>query len=351
VPRFLRAFEDTLASVNTRPRLFMDWSVAALTPLFGDAAPEIIQLRGIVSDLLEEFVSSHLDVDRNASFANMCLPAIRRAVIETISKKASVEWSDLAEETVVVGLGLVDMILREESEFLASTTATEAMQVVSDYYALSQNRGCTQYISEFFDSLQSKLRVAFDEVAQWIQLVESNTQVERFTLAEIVNLELLTTKFSDANRLRVVTSVAFAENLKASTQIQFNGKYFDYFVHVIHILISNCFDHSGLDLRTRIRVSVILSETSFLIRISNDLSNDQFLETQKRLPDIVKLAQASNPTRARDDNLSGFQKIKRKTQQIFGPAPIIINIPPILQPRFTIELTVRTSDRVWIDEP
>jgi hypothetical protein len=349
VPAFLRAFEDALADVSVRSS---DWTEPSLSRLFGQASGEIIELRKNINALLEEYVSKRLDVDHNDAFANKCVPQVRQSVAAALTLKMHADWRALAVSSVNAVLRVVRDCLVDERKCLTSQTAAEAMRLVSDAYGAAQKLDNTHYISQFFDSLQNKLHATFEEVAHWVQLVQRTPKVGRFTLDEIVNLELLTTRFSDAKRLRVRQSVMFISEEKAAATkpIHFKGRYFEYFVEVIHNLLLNCFEHSGLDLKTNINIVVALAPHEFSIRVSNDLSEAKFIETVKNLPQTIAAAQASNPKRAREDKLSGFQKIRWRTSKAFGSVPLIINIPPVVQRRFNIELIVRTSERVWLDD-
>src|SRR5262249_37329450 len=120
-------------------------------------------------------------------------------------------------------------VLAQESQHLASITQKEAMSIVLDCSAQRNGAAKDHNWLSFFDSLHENLNQAFRVVSQWIKLVERRIAIEKFTLQEIVNLELLTTKFSDAKRLRVKSSIQRHDLLATKDPSYIDGKYFHYF--------------------------------------------------------------------------------------------------------------------------
>jgi len=160
---------------------------------------------------------------------------------------------------------------------------------------------------------------------------------------------LLSTSLAAWNKLRVKILTFYQQDSNMiEREFLINEKYIGLFQEVVHNLLSNAFKHSGEKLETRVVISLTVTEKNFIISCSNSVKDHKFEEVSRQYGTIVKLAKSRLGKRARDDKLSGFQKIRQACSLALHRQPIF-NIQLFPKPRrFVIELTVRGKMEIII---
>lgn len=204
-----------------------------------------------------------------------------------------------------------------------------------------------QLTKGFLDCLQTSVHASFDEITKWIAVARYDATAMTFTVQEIVDVELMSNHFADMNRLRVNSTAKATIQGRPIQKVILKGSIIGLFEDIIHNLLSNAFNHSGLGLATTIDISVSISDQTLSIRCVNSMSAQTAELLQKKLPRLRKLASDNVPERAKKEKLSGFQKIRHSARRL-SKGDVTFNIPPIVSrgQGFAIEIEMRDMGEI-----
>lgn len=348
VPRFLKTFDDALQTI-ARKHTLSGWEEGELTPIFGINAKEILAYRDIVADTIKDFVDSDLAVQP--------LGQLHRATSEGIDKVLEGYFrSDPKAKPVSPEGKLVRVVEKALKRSLGGAGRRLLDGVRRSVFAGLKDLRSNLKTSEnnrtkdFLDSLETNLHGAFEEVRQWIGIAEHDREVIPFTLKEVVDLELLTTQFSELRRLKVRVSQQLIRADDTTTEeFAIRGLYLDAFESVVHNLMSNAFKYSGAKLQTDVRFHLKLSPKRLLIRAENKITAEYIGNVIREHSRTAALARKTIGPEVRQDKQSGFQKIRSSLSRVF-PSGVTINIPPPSERNrvFVVEVSLDLDKDIWV---
>jgi hypothetical protein len=192
----------------------------------------------------------------------------------------------------------------------------------------------------FLDSLETNLQEAYDEVGQWIGI---NTEAEAaipFKLSEIVDVQLVSTALSAANKLNVKTECYInVEGKRTPKAFLINKLYLNAFQELVHNLLTNAFKYSGKQLRTEVHLRLTADRKSCILSCTNDFTLERAAINIESYAQTCRYAEAPAGRQANLDQLSGFQKIRSAFSKFDGCRVDIRIVAPTSRARvFTVHV-------------
>jgi hypothetical protein len=355
VPRILRAFDDALQATTPAPRRTLPkWDLASLKPGFespsrdpGPAqfiATELIAIRKWVDDTLREFQDQSLAVTPKGTLERRLSEAVA-AVLDAHLNQETTSPEALQREIEATTETVVSEALRAASEQLTSEVRP---LIMSRVHALKERMSTSAHHRAFnyLDSLEVCLSDAFEEVGEWIKIAPSVEELGPFKLHEVVKFELASMYYANWRNLKV--EAVCLERGWPDDSLLIKGSYFQLFQDVIHNLLANAFNHSGLGLRTTVILQLDNSKESLILRCENTLARPKLATVLKRQSDIQERARRPLDATAAEDKLSGFLKIRRAYLSCFGRESTISS--KIIQrpvPQFIAEVALDSPPEIW----
>lgn len=346
VPRFLRAFDDALQTI-TRRRGLSVWEEQQLTQVFAQDADRILKYREVVADVIKAFVDGDLAVKHGGDLDRALFEEITGALSNYLQspprkggRRPETLISSLAERRTRLALRDASKKLSEDIRKIIFAEMKMLRKNCRKANAASTN--------SFLDSLDSNLHEAFDEVRQWIGMVDHSQENPAFHIKEVVNLELLSTHLSAFGKLKVkLDATAVLPDGSVSEKFTVDGKYLELFESIVHNLLSNAFNHSGDELRTAIDIQFRIEPHQVFVRVENGVSPKKIDDVIANHRRTAALAHKRVGPEVRQDKQSGFQKIRSAFAKAFK-SELKINIPPPSEKNklFVVELTMPTATSI-----
>lgn len=344
VPRFMRAFEDTIPTIYAGPEKFQGWSDKAIIELHGAAGTAIVELRNEVASKIASFMDESLKLSESSGIVASASQKICDLLKSTVlgNRQKNISFHPMA----AVIKDLVSEFVSAASAHLDKTVWPEITKEIEAVREVCSTPASKQLI----DSLEVNLSRAVEDASRWINIAEDRGKVNEFMIDEIVSVELLSTQASHSQRLRVECRSVFDQDGKirqAKMPHLIDGAFLGFFQETVHNLVSNAFKYSGMGLQTRLELELRISETGFVLRAINSVSLQEMQKVMKNYAQTVRHATADAPKRAKLDKVSGFQRIKVMGRRLFK-ANLIINIPPlsIRKLQFLAEIQMRTNLKI-----
>lgn len=346
VPRFLRAFDDALQTI-TRRRGLSVWEEQQLTQVLGKDADRILKYREVVADIIKTFVDGDLTVKHGGELDRALFEEISNAL--TTYLQSPPRKGGRRPETLISSSAQrrTRSALKDASKRLSEDIRRNIFAEMK-LLRRSCKKTSTASTSSFLDSLDSNLHEAFDEVRQWIGMVDHSQENPAFLIREVVNLELLSTHLSAFGKLKVkLEATAVLPDGTVSERFTIDGRYLELFESIVHNLLSNAFSHSGDELRTAIDIRFRIEPDHIFVRVENGVSPKKIDEVVTNYRSTVTLAHKRVGAEVRQDKQSGFQKIRSAFSKAFK-SELKINIPPPSEKNklFVVELTMPTTTSI-----
>jgi hypothetical protein len=295
--RFLRCFDDALQIVTESRGLF-NWDQETLTRLLDEDGSSLLDLRDSVADTVKYFLDRFLTLRPSEPFCLLIGEQIEKSVSSALASARNVSHARLSKHIQGrINSQLARHLVTARRALVGDIRRTIAAGIQRCRAGL-KHPGASP--TTFLDSLETNLQEAYDEVAQWIGI---NSEIEAdipFKLSEIVDVQLVSTALSAANKLNVETECyVMREGKQVSTAFLINKIYLNAFQEVVHNLLTNAFKYSGKQLRTAVRLRLTVDKGFCVLTCINDFTAERLKIIIENYPQTRKYAGAPIGRQAR----------------------------------------------------
>lgn len=340
--RFQRAFIDAYHDVYTPIRAEADWRTALAQVSSSYKNAKVSEFPTQVAKLVREFQDTFVRLEKG-SF-----------LYEELIKSIEIETQRILEEVPVERSGEIAVLLAERIEFLLGQVFADIRVRFRKHFdeALDEMASISGFLDTQLDANRTRfadfalinLREAVQDVETWIGITGKLIETVPFSFRDLVNVHLITSYLYDSDKLnvdvKVTNRLSVAEHV-VENEVLIRGDYFEFFETVIANLLSNSFANSGIGLRTRIQVRLILSDDRFSIVVRNTLNRRLIESTLEDHSRVVDLTGRADVGAAGSEKSSGFSKINYIGQTTLGHVPDVeVSRESILKGRYQVRVTM-----------
>jgi hypothetical protein len=360
IPRFLRVFTDAISNQTSSRPLSGQTNAAWYGSTFAQAGSRLFNLEEEIISLISEYQEQWLKVNRDGGFYGQLVETVASTILKRLAKGHAFKFDNLLAELIEVQRAAISGILESSRRELNERVRPKVDNLVSiasiDIRPLDV-RGSR----EFLDSLAINLDRAFEQVSQWISLVdfEDSKSIE-FEVGHLIDEESNTFIISDRSKAKI--RYEFFDRRGSRTRrlrdIKVSGRAFDLLDQIIHNCLSNARKRSGLRNETDILVRVTRTENDLTIWTGNNFAKGQLAamrKHQRRAKGIV--AKAMQRTRSRKktsldsykEGGYGFLKVIDASERLLGSPPMF-NFPIISDEKgqFIVEIRLVGASMVLV---
>ena len=294
-----------------------DWEDPKVKEILGAVYTTIDDCRNSVSALIKEYIDFWLTINDDG----MLSKTLNNRISKYCGENSSLSKSHVSKFNANVFTIVNDTIF----EFVTCARENFTTEIIPEItnLVLDTRNSLIENGSMLGDIINNEVVMLNKDVPRWINIVVNDDEYANFSATGIVNLEC---EFSQLRKIDdCPVNVSCTKNEKFIDDITFDGRSFLLINEIVHNLFSNSVKYSGQELGTRIHFQFNIIENDLEIRCQNSLSQKGKLKCLEKLTTAKKKAQSTELNQRRQDEGSGFAKIRTIFEK-YHPAKIKINI-------------------------
>ncbi|MCK1728250.1 hypothetical protein [Bradyrhizobium sp. 142] len=324
---FLTAF-DRAISQSTASAIDGSSLMAELSTLEPYCETWLLRLRAAQVETIKRFNNECLSVSSPSPFRTQAEAEVAKCIDNALSSSSDVV--DLGQCLKSMKI-LLESFLHEAGQQLTKRLKEYkelAAQITSDVdeVVLPTNPPRTVDGYRFLHALRESLNEAEQESLPWLALTEAKATPDAFHLRDLVQLCLLNHR-SDSRQPTVEVTIS-EHRVEQGIVILPNpkpisGKYFPLFESLTKNILLNAFSHSGLGLRTKLAIELILADARLTIKAKSTISPAKYQALRDRINTIQAEANKGNLSAAGEDTGSGLQKMRWMINRYLNVTPAL----------------------------
>ena len=309
VTTYMAAFSKALSEAIDSDEYSNQWDLASLKNEIGEAAYVLDRARSDVLEELKRYVGYWLTINDHGELHSRLKSNIQKACLETAEKGA--QSGPHFEEALlqIVQQTIQDFIARGRIEFNRVVSQRIKEIVAGARSEMQSQSGVPTIVGDLLLEKISSLNI---EVGSWVNVVMEDEGFDDFSARELLSLESEFIHLRPLDEKTVAIRVESEEDgdIKPIDDMVFRGSAFNLVNEVVHNLFSNAVRHSGYDSRTKMSFVFRRKNEDLEVQCENELTKDAALKAVEKFAEAKKLAEETSIAGRRQDDGSGFAKIR-----------------------------------------